>query len=345
MNGLPQVWDQLRRQGLAEGDVPPMAQAEVATPWHVRLMLGVCGWLGGLLLLVFAGLVLPDPFDSHSLVVVGVLLLIVARMLLQGQPPELRAQFALSLCLAGYGAVAVAGAAWLPVWGTFLAAAGLGLVLAIVMPNAIARCFGVMALLLAGEGCFRELDWPSPVPVIAAWACAAAWLGETRWAHRLGQGQAPLSWGVTLALWVLGLAGALLHGMDLSVPPAWRALAWAAHVLAALPLAWVAWRLSVRARPAVRGWAAATACALVLAGAWAPGVAFGLMTAVLGYARVRTPLWVGGLLVALWSVGWFYYAQAWSLPRKAAVLLALGGVLLLAWRGIARLGAPEGGHD
>lgn len=345
MNGLPQVWDQLRRQGLAEGDVPPMAQAQVATPWHVRLMLGVCGWLGGLLLLVFAGLVLPDPFDSHSLVVVGVLLLIVARMLLQGQPPELRAQFALSLCLAGYGAVAVAGAAWLPVWGTFLAAAGLGLVLAIVMPNAIARCFGVMALLLAGEGCFRELDWPSPVPVIAAWACAAAWLGETRWAHRLGQGQAPLSWGVTLALWVLGLAGALLHGMDLSVPPAWRALAWAAHVLAALPLARVAWRLSVRARPAVRGWAAATACALVLAGAWAPGVAFGLMTAVLGYARARTPLWVGGLLVALWSVGWFYYAQAWSLPRKAAVLLALGGVLLLAWRGIARLGAQEGGHD
>ncbi|MPS25614.1 MAG: DUF4401 domain-containing protein [Alcaligenaceae bacterium] len=344
MNGLREIWGALRGRGLVEGDVPPDMPAGTPTPWHVRLMLGVCGWLGGFLLLVFVGLVVPDPFDSHSLAVAGVPLLIAARVLLHGQPPELRAQFALSLCLAGYGAIAVACSTWLPDWGAFLAASGLGLVLAAAMPSAIARTFGVLASLLAAEGCFRVLGWPSPVPAIAAWTCAAAWLGETRLAHRLGQGQAPLSWGATLALWGLGLAGALLPGMDASVPPAWRGLVWAVYLLAASPLAWVAWRLSVRARPAVRGWTTGTACVLVLAGAWVPGVAFGLMTAVLGHARARTPLWVGGLLVALWSVGWFYYAQTWTLPRKAAVLLALGGVLLLAWRGIARLGAPEGGH-
>lgn len=323
----------------------PPAGRDAPSPWHVRLMLGVCGWLGGLLLLVFIGLVVPDPFGARSLALAGVLLLAAARIALRGRPPELRAQFALSLCLAGYGALAVACSHWLPDWGALLAASALGLLLTAAMPSEIARTFGIVAAVLAAEGCLRVLEWPSPVPVIAAWTCAAVWLHEARLARRPGSRLAPLAWGVTLALWALGLAGALWPETALSLPPAGRGLAWAAHALAALALAWTAWRLSARAGPAPRAWATGTAFAIAAAGAWIPGVAFGLMTAVLGHARARAPLWAGGLLVALWSVGWFYYAQSWTLPHKAAMLLALGSVLLLARRGIVRLGARETGHD
>lgn len=325
------------------GEQEPVEGQAISSPWLVRLMLGVCGWLGGLLL-AFVGLVMPDPFDARSLAVAGALLLAAARVALRGRPPALRAQFALSLCLAGYGALAVAGFHWLPDWGALLAASGLGLVLAAGFPNDIARTLGVVAALLAAEACLRALAWPSLVPVATAWLCAAVWLDEGRLVRYFGGRLAPLAWGVTLALWALGLAGTLYPATGSSLPPAWHGLAWAAYPLAALALAWTAWRLSVRARPAVRAWAVGVALAVVAAGAWVPGVAFGLMTAMLGHARTRVPLWVGGLGVALWSIGWFYYTQAWTLPYKAALLLALGVVLLVAWRGVARLGAREASH-
>ncbi|OVZ55829.1 hypothetical protein CDO44_21980 [Pigmentiphaga sp. NML080357] len=341
--GFESIWRQLHAGGLVDGAPPGSPADGPPAPWHVRAMLAVCGWLGGLLLLVFLGLVVPDPFDERSLAVAGVLLVLAAGVLFRGKASELRAQFALSLCLAGYGAIAVAAGLWLSAAQAWAAAALAGAALAVAMPDRTARTFGVAAAFLAAEGGIRALDWPSPVAAVAAWTCTICWLAETRLAYRLGERQAPLAWGATLALWALGLASGLWSAVGMETPAGWRAVSWGLALLAALPLAFAAWRLSALAGQPARGWATGAALAVVLAGAWAQGVAFGLLTAVLGYSRGRGPLWKGGLMVALWGVGWFYYAQHWTLPRKAAMLLALGVVLLLAWRGVSRLGAREAG--
>ncbi|MDX3907929.1 MAG: DUF4401 domain-containing protein [Pigmentiphaga sp.] len=316
---------------------------EPPAAWHIRALLAVCGWAGGLMLLVFVGLVLPDPFGAYTLAAAGALSLVAAWALFRGTPSELRAQFALSLCVAGMGALAVAFTDWLPMAGALLTTSLLGAAVAIAMPQGLARGFGVVCALLALEGAVRVGGWPSPVGAVAAWICAACWLLRTRSAYWLADRHAPLAWGATLALWMLGVGQYLWEGAGETSSAAWQwgAAGWA--WLAAAPLVWAAWRLSSRTPATLRKATVGLALGVSLAGIWMPAVAGGLLTVVLGFARCHGALWKGGLLVALYGVAGFYYQLAWSLPVKAATLLALGLVLLLAAYLLNKAG-KEAGH-
>ena len=53
MSSAQQLWQQLQQQGLVTGDMPPLSN--VNSPWYVRVMLGVAGWIGALFLLGFVG--------------------------------------------------------------------------------------------------------------------------------------------------------------------------------------------------------------------------------------------------------------------------------------------------
>ncbi|MDO9066939.1 MAG: DUF4401 domain-containing protein, partial [Deltaproteobacteria bacterium] len=45
------LWERLRKNGLVEGDAPSVT----STPWYVRVMLGIAGWIGALFILGFVG--------------------------------------------------------------------------------------------------------------------------------------------------------------------------------------------------------------------------------------------------------------------------------------------------
>jgi len=58
------LWLRLREAGLVEGEAPPPGAAP--TPWFVRAMLGVAGWIGAVFLLLFVGLAFESVVDSAA---------------------------------------------------------------------------------------------------------------------------------------------------------------------------------------------------------------------------------------------------------------------------------------
>ena len=57
------LWDRLSAEGLVEGERP--APGRPASPWYVRAMLGIAGWIGALFLIAFVGaafaFIMEDP--------------------------------------------------------------------------------------------------------------------------------------------------------------------------------------------------------------------------------------------------------------------------------------------
>ena len=47
------LWDRLSAEGLVEGEMPEPERS--ASPWYVRVMLGIAGWIGALFLIAFVG--------------------------------------------------------------------------------------------------------------------------------------------------------------------------------------------------------------------------------------------------------------------------------------------------
>src|SRR5438067_203119 len=57
-----ELWTRLSETGLVSGEMPVAVESK--SPWPVRLMLGIAGWLGALFLLGFAGAAFALLFRS-----------------------------------------------------------------------------------------------------------------------------------------------------------------------------------------------------------------------------------------------------------------------------------------
>ena len=68
------LWAMLVAQGLASGEVPP--RSEQRSPWYVRVMLGIAGWIGALFLFGFVGVIFALVMEhAFAAVAVGALTL------------------------------------------------------------------------------------------------------------------------------------------------------------------------------------------------------------------------------------------------------------------------------
>src|SRR5262245_53549352 len=95
------LWQQLSEAGLVQGDLP--ARVESPSPWFIRLMLGVAGWIGALFILGFVGAGLAFVFRNEAAaLVVGLLCCAAAyAIFLSARRSELATQFGLAVSLAG----------------------------------------------------------------------------------------------------------------------------------------------------------------------------------------------------------------------------------------------------
>ncbi|HEX7955166.1 MAG TPA: DUF4401 domain-containing protein, partial [Burkholderiales bacterium] len=79
------LWARLRQAGLVEGDVP-VVQAQI-TPWYIRAMLGIAGWIGAMFLLGFVGAAFAVVMKSAaSSLIVGALLCAAATVMFRARP-------------------------------------------------------------------------------------------------------------------------------------------------------------------------------------------------------------------------------------------------------------------
>jgi hypothetical protein len=323
----------LRARGVIPEKAPPAEGVD--RPWFVALLQGAAGWLAGIFLLTFIGLMFK-PDSAGAIFGLGALLLVGAWALYHADRDAVFLdQLALAISIAGQFAVAwgivkdhLSG---LPISATML---GLQILVLIVMPNQIAR-------------------------MLAALFATIAWVFTVRFLFRPGQGEQLLfEYGPGATLPILG---------SWTLPVAW-ALTWLPLLAVGVWLIrneaqWMSGALRRFARPLLTGvllglslgGVAAEPFTVILLGNemmgmrfswWAlfPLLSVGLaMVAAYGAFRVRSSGLLGfAIVAALLHLSRFYYLYGTTLMWKSVIMLAVGAGLLAGGVRLARREAEAG---
>ncbi|KDP83480.1 hypothetical protein CF70_024760 [Cupriavidus sp. SK-3] len=349
------MWQDLATRGLVQGQP---AQAQARTPWAVRLLMGLAGWLGAVFFLVFllGSVFVAARNNQTAMMLCGAAMIALAAVLYRRRAGATALeQFALAVSLSGqgllvYGASEAYGVSRLLESAGFWGALALfEAVLYVLVGNRLHRflaALGVwtgvaLALHLAmtpglrhvWEAMSFSLGWLAPFAltlltgfVLAEGRLCAA--GLHGWLEPAADATLLFALGAALMVTGLGLPHALLFDADTGRHTGnyWLAGALCGAVLAAFVLA-EAGRL--RLRPPVR---AAALLGVVLFSALLAGAPAVVAAALaLGLALRRGSLPWLGLAVAALGIGfvWYYSALHWTLLIKSATLAGAGIAVLL----------------
>jgi hypothetical protein len=334
------VWNQLHAAQIVAGDPP--AVSNTPSPWYVRALLGIAGWIAASFAFGFVSVgflfIIRSPAASviTGLAVIGGAYAIFKTV----GKNDFAAQFGLAASFSGqalvmYGILSRSGTAperW------FLLAA-IEAALAWLLPNFIHRVWSAyMAATALAVGLTASGGYFLSAGLLAA-AAAVVWLNEFAWAQRSSLVR-PVGYGLTLALVVVQgtfFARSMMNGFLRGMPADWVS----SRVGAALPtvvLLVVTWQLLQRRREIVPLGSAMVAMFAALAiGAVslkATGIATGLMIVVLGYANGSRTLLGLGIFVLLAYISAYYYLLDLTLLAKSEALAGVGAVLLaVRWVG------------
>ena len=313
---------QLRARGIIAADAAAPPDIEEPRPWFLALLQAVAGWLAGICVLVFLGL-LFKPDSKAAIFGLGIALLVAAWIMYRADRHAVFLdQFALALSVAGQLAVA---------W---------------VMFDALERPLPTSAALLVLQIAVFLIMPNKMARTLAALFACVAWVFTVRFLLRPGAGEEIFFQdGAAVQFPLLGAW---------SVPVGWIAT-WAPIVAAAWWLVrsetrWMASPLRVYARPALAGLLLGASLAAIWTepfsylamGVADIGLSFNLwalfpllsiavaMFAAFQAYRVRSFGLLGiAIIAALVHLSRFYYLYGTTLLWKSAIML-VAGVLLLA---------------
>jgi hypothetical protein len=344
VNGADSIslWAQLRQAGLVEGEVPPDAAS--LTPWYIRTMLGIAGWVGAMFLLGFVGAAFSIVMKSAAAgLLVGAVLCAAATIMFRGRPNgDFICQFALAVSIAGQSLTCVGLAQLLHADIALIAClfAAFEIALFLLVPNFLHRVLvsagaaGALVVAMAVWGLF-----PYTQAVIFA-AFSWAWLNEFRFPTRSAELRA-LGYGLALLLFT----GLVTERSTQLLSSAWSGHGalpliggpyafWIGAGLSGAIMLWVVWGLLVRQGIAITqgpGLAALAGAALVaLITVKAPGFGITVSVLLLGFANGNRVLAGVGILALLAYWSYYYYSLEISLLQKSALLLCAGVVLIAA---------------
>jgi hypothetical protein len=334
----PELWARLDAAGLTTGEMPETEDAH--TPWFVRTMLGIAGLIAAAFLLGFVAAAFAFVVRSETAsVAVGLMIIVAAYAVFRvARSNDFTIMFALAMSFAGqvllifglfgwFGHASTAEPPWLVI--AFVEAC-----LAVVMPNFIHRAASAYGAGVAFA--FACSSWGEEAIVAGTIAAAVAgiWLNEAQLGrfHRIA---GPVGYGLTLSLVqfeagpLLGSSTAMLFGSRFAPVAA----PWIGEALLLAALLISVWVLLTRA-----GWsmreprvylALAAAAAIGATSFKAPGIACGLMIALLGFSNGNRILTGVGIAALLFYVSTYYFRLNETLLFKSGVLLATGALLLV----------------
>lgn len=343
------LWQQLVDAGLTHGDMP--AASSATTPWYVRLMLGVAGWIGAMFFVSFFASVVVLLFrNGATTMLLGAACCAGAYALFRiARGNDFVLQFGLAVSLAGQllvvaGLFNLLGERFNATLYLLIAAFEIGLI--VVIDNFVHRVWSTMAAAVALSLALADLGAYSVHGVaagLAAAAFAAIWLNEHVWVRR-GALWRPVGYGVAIALvWFDGfvLVGRAIASSGSDAPAASVIASWIGAALAGGVLVYAVHRLlaSYDVAPSSRIGAAALATTVVVAllTIGAPGVAASLLILIVAFAGGHRLLSGIGVVALLGYLSYFYYSLHVTLLAKSGVLTATGIALIAAWFGMRRL--------
>jgi hypothetical protein len=335
------LWNRLSAEGLVEGDRPEPKPAQ--SPWYVRAMLGIAGWIGALFLLGFVGTAFLFVMqDASTAAVAGALCCAGALGLYRLLPgKDFADQFALALSLAGQILLIVGLADALSPSGPlfYFAAAAIQAGLALAIQNFLHRVLTAAGAAVALALAAVQLSLHGLAAPLLCAGLVWVWLDPQRWAAS-GRLWRPIGYGVVLALLLIEafrLLGVAQWFDGARETPGWmqahgpligRGLTSALLVLAAVILAQ---REDKALTSRVTLAAVGGALLLGLFSLGAPGLASAILILLLGFAAGNRLLMALGVLALLGFASHFYYSLHATLLAKSGLLAATGLCLLAAY--------------
>lgn len=341
MNTAQQLWQQLQQQGLVIGDMP--AASETNSPWYVRVMLGVAGWIGALFLLGFVGAIFEAVLqNAETALFVGTIVCVVAFFIFRWLGnSDFGGQFGLAISMTGQG---------LCIFGLFdlfnsdTALTGFSIfafqaLLTLLMPNFIHRVLTSTVAMLALTFTLIRLDIYGFASSIAAVGFAIIWSNEWYWAKH-GTLFRPIGYGLALALLqieTLNFFGIELWHLWSKGEPNWLVLHAPLIGTGLIAIIWlcVVKQLLDREKIPLNSQVGMTAIGAALLLGVLSFVAHGMVTALLilllGFATGNRVLMGLGLLALGGFISHYYYQLQNTLLFKSMVL-AISGLLLLSIR-------------
>lgn len=332
------LWQRLNREGLVSGKSPIVAADD--TPWFVRAMLGIAGWIGAVFLLFWVGIAFRAVFESQELAMMaGLMACGAAAMLFRAKPDsDFAGQFAFATSLTGQALVMVSVAkSFNQATPIALSMAVLQAVLFAAMPSFLHRVWSSAACAAALMAALYDLKTGSVAAGLLSFACAAAWLAELKQAE-YGKMIRAGSYGLTLAL-----IGAAIISPRFAHPGELEVLADAA--LRGAALVWVVYE--VLRREAIDPFANSgsrlllASGLLAVAGLKAPGLAPATMILLLGFAHGNVTLAGLGVAALLGYLSTYYFQLQMTLLQKSILMATTGTGLLLARMMLRRLWPTE----
>ena len=336
-----ELWARLQADGLVEGDLPE--RIEEQSPWYVRLMLGIAGWIGALFLLGFVGAAFAFVMqDAGTALFAGAACCAGAFALFRSfRGQSFAEQFALALSLAGQGLMIVGLSQFLKLGdpSLYLAVAAIEAALALAIPNFLHRLLAAAGAAAALALAINQMALHGLAAPLLSAALALVWLDPRRWA-RNGSVWRPIGYGLLLAL--LLVEAFRLFGVEQWFGRSEQAAGWMrlhgpllGRALTAGVLVCVAIVLTVREGhlPASRTTLSAAAGAVLigLISLTAPGFASALLILLLGFAAGNRMLMALGIVSLFGLVAHFYYSLHATLLEKSGILALTGLFLIVAW--------------
>ncbi|WP_179023068.1 DUF4401 domain-containing protein [Shewanella sp. Scap07] len=333
------LWQALSQQQLVSGEAPE--GAEVNSPWFVKLLLAVAGWLAASFFLGFMALGFEFIIESDAgPYVVGIILMLLAWLLLVKSHNEFAEHLALALSFSGQVLWIFGVAQHFDTNLTWLLAAILQLVLVGIMPNDIHRFCS--AWLFAG--CLMAALALFQLPFIAGGLLfgLACWLLLNEFKPLKSAGVASVFYRHQAIAYGL-LISQLMQSCFMAYQYSWYQLMsdtadkdfytapWMGNILLALVSVYVANKilsfyleLSQKLRYGV--WLAMVIISVL--SFEAPGINVALIVVLLGFAASNYLLMGLGIAALLSFVSAYYYFLHYTLLEKSLTLVVLGLALL-----------------
>ncbi len=341
------VWAGLLHSGIVQGAAPESETLE--SPWYIKLLLAISGWLAALFLLGFLGVGFELIFrNSIASLIIGGILIGVAFALLRVPKNEFYEHVALAVSLAGQALV---------VWAIFenskhetswLLTSIFQLALVLVMPNFIHRVFSSFFAAICFSAALSLFGIPYIAGSVIMYVAAWLWLYEFNYPKHM-QRQRAIGYGLVLAL--IQIKGTALYHYNLigwfGDKPGAHLLGypWMGELLAGAVTLYVVWQILRRLRHGLSEpitIAALLGAALLAAVSMqAHGVTVGMLILVLGFAGSNRVLMGLGIISLLFYISSYYYLLHATLLEKSQTLLIIGLVLFAARWLLLHL-APEG---
>lgn len=334
------IWAALHEAGIVQGKLPETGKLE--SPWFVKVLLGLSGWLAACFLLGFIGMGFEFIFKSSAAAfIIGGMMIVGAFFLLRIRKNEFFEHLALAISLAGQCLV---------VWAIFenfnldeniawMLVALLQVTLAVVMPNFVHRVFSSFNAAFAFSMALTIMGWPYVFSGVVIFLAAWCWLNEFRYPGHMRRIRA-IGYGQALALILLECTAVFgYRTLGWIVSPRQSALwtkPWIGEILIGAGMLYVVWHLLRRYNQGLSERISITAllgtlflCAVSIE---VQGITVGMAIMLLGFAGANRVLMGLGIVSLLFYISSYYYLFEATLLSKSLTLLVVGlALLIIRW--------------